>query len=293
MQDSGIGVDRVADSVAFLVSRWGRSSSCRSRSCAPSAWCGRRLSRALAAPASSPGAHPCAHRALEQDRLRSARQHPARDDRSDLSRARRRRFHLRRAIRRVLQTPDESSRRLARNTQIILKQEALLSRVADPGGGSYLLEALTNSIARRPGSCFRNSKRRAVIERRRRMIAQTLERAKSGAREERWSPAAAFSPAQTALRMLPSRRSIASMSIAHRDSCRARACPSKNCACAPSVQQSKPAKTPRILLAEIGDAKMRSARSQFAADFLACAGLATEIERFRDAAADCRQRMPT
>ena len=30
--------------------------------------------------------------------------------------------------------PDEASRRLARNTQIILKQEALLARVADPGG---------------------------------------------------------------------------------------------------------------------------------------------------------------
>ena len=38
---------------------------------------------------------------------------------------------------------------------------------------------------------------------------------------------------------------------------------------------------PRVLLAEIGDAKMRSARSTFAADFFACAGLATVIERFR------------
>ncbi len=34
-------------------------------------------------------------------------------------------------------------------------------------------------------------------------------------------------------------------------------------------------KQPRIVLAEIGDAKMRNARSQFAADFLACAGLFT------------------
>ena len=39
-------------------------------------------------------------------------------------------------------------------------------------------------------------------------------------------------------------------------------------------------KTPRVLLAEIGDAKMRSARSSFAADFLACAGLGTHIDRF-------------
>jgi methylmalonyl-CoA mutase len=44
-------------------------------------------------------------------------------------------------------TLDEASRRLARNTQIILKQEAFLARVADPGCGSYYVETLTDSIA--------------------------------------------------------------------------------------------------------------------------------------------------
>ena len=44
--------------------------------------------------------------------------------------------------------PNEASRRLARNTQLILKHEALLARVADPGAGSYCLEVLTDSIAR-------------------------------------------------------------------------------------------------------------------------------------------------
>ena len=44
--------------------------------------------------------------------------------------------------------PDDASRRLARNTQILLKQEALLSRVADPGGGSYCIEVITDFIAR-------------------------------------------------------------------------------------------------------------------------------------------------
>ncbi len=39
-------------------------------------------------------------------------------------------------------------------------------------------------------------------------------------------------------------------------------------------------RSPRILLAEIGDTKMRSARSQFAADFMTCAGLASETRRF-------------
>jgi methylmalonyl-CoA mutase len=44
--------------------------------------------------------------------------------------------------------PGESARRLARNTQIILKQEAWLNRVVDPAAGSYYLEVLTDSLAR-------------------------------------------------------------------------------------------------------------------------------------------------
>src|ERR1039458_6543803 len=45
-------------------------------------------------------------------------------------------------------TPDAASRRLARNTQIILKREALPSRVADPCAGSYCLEVITDFIAK-------------------------------------------------------------------------------------------------------------------------------------------------
>jgi methylmalonyl-CoA mutase len=44
--------------------------------------------------------------------------------------------------------PDEASRRLARNTQLLLKHEAWMGRVADAGGGSYFIEALTDFLAR-------------------------------------------------------------------------------------------------------------------------------------------------
>jgi len=43
--------------------------------------------------------------------------------------------------------PGEFSRRIARNTQIILKEEAHLNNVIDPAGGSYYVEWLTNEIA--------------------------------------------------------------------------------------------------------------------------------------------------
>ena len=46
------------------------------------------------------------------------------------------------------------SRRLARNTQVILKREAYLDRVTDPAGGSYYVEALTDSLAREAWKLF-------------------------------------------------------------------------------------------------------------------------------------------
>ncbi len=45
------------------------------------------------------------------------------------------------------QEPDEFSLRIARNQQIILKEEANLDKVIDPSAGSYYIESLTASIA--------------------------------------------------------------------------------------------------------------------------------------------------
>lgn len=45
------------------------------------------------------------------------------------------------------QDPDEFSMRIARNQQIILKEESNLNKVADPAAGSYYIENLTASLA--------------------------------------------------------------------------------------------------------------------------------------------------
>jgi methylmalonyl-CoA mutase len=47
----------------------------------------------------------------------------------------------------VLRQPDEFSRRIARNVQAILQAESHLHRVADPAGGSWLVESLTAEVA--------------------------------------------------------------------------------------------------------------------------------------------------
>jgi methylmalonyl-CoA mutase len=55
--------------------------------------------------------------------------------------------------------PDEQGRRLARNTQLILQEESGLHRVIDPGGGSWYVEALTESVARAAWSRFQEIER--------------------------------------------------------------------------------------------------------------------------------------
>lgn len=44
--------------------------------------------------------------------------------------------------------PDEFSERIARNQQVLLRDESHLDKVVDPAGGSYYIEVLTASIAR-------------------------------------------------------------------------------------------------------------------------------------------------
>ncbi|HSQ43179.1 MAG TPA: methylmalonyl-CoA mutase family protein [Fibrobacteraceae bacterium] len=48
----------------------------------------------------------------------------------------------------VFRTPDEFSCRIARNTQLILKNESALQKLVDPAAGSYYVETLTDSLAK-------------------------------------------------------------------------------------------------------------------------------------------------
>lgn len=51
---------------------------------------------------------------------------------------------------------DDFSSRLARNTQIILKEESHLDQVIDPAGGSYFVEKLTDDIAKAAWKLFQS-----------------------------------------------------------------------------------------------------------------------------------------
>ena len=47
----------------------------------------------------------------------------------------------------ALGRPDRFARRIARNTQLVLAEESSLGRVADPAGGSWYVEKLTDEMA--------------------------------------------------------------------------------------------------------------------------------------------------
>ena len=44
--------------------------------------------------------------------------------------------------------PTEMSARIARNTQLILQEETHITKVADPWGGSYMMENLTDELVK-------------------------------------------------------------------------------------------------------------------------------------------------
>ncbi|MBD3410380.1 MAG: methylmalonyl-CoA mutase, partial [Ignavibacteriales bacterium] len=55
--------------------------------------------------------------------------------------------------------PSEFSRRVARNAQVVLAEEAHLERVVDPAGGSYYVEALTAELAEKGWALFQEIER--------------------------------------------------------------------------------------------------------------------------------------
>lgn len=179
--------------------------------------------------------------------------------------------------------PDEASRRLARNTQLLLKHETWLGRVADAGGGSYYVEAMTDLLAsegwkRMQEIEARGGYRKAQAEG---VIAQALERSLA-ARERAVASRRRVlvgtnqyaNPAERALDRIDGERMNAGLRGARvYEELRLRM----------ERHAAAGGETPRVLLAEIGDAKTRAARANFAANFFACAGFEAARKRFRNA----------
>jgi methylmalonyl-CoA mutase len=180
--------------------------------------------------------------------------------------------------------PDEASRRLARNTQLLLKHEAWMGRVVDAGGGSYFIEALTDFLARDGWKRMqeietRGGYRKAQAEG---LIAKMMGRSMAG-REK-----------AVALRRRvlvgtnqfanPAERALGRVEAARMSETKRGAQPYEEMRLRTERHAALTGVTPRVLLAEFGDVKVRTTRSHFAANFFACAGFETVTRRFRKAA---------
>ncbi len=60
----------------------------------------------------------------------------------------------------IFKKPNDFSERIARNQQLLLKEEAHFGKVADPGGGSYYIETLTKLIAENAWKLFTDTEDR-------------------------------------------------------------------------------------------------------------------------------------
>ena len=183
------------------------------------------------------------------------------------------------------QTPDDFSERIARNQQLLLKEEVHLDRIVDPAGGSYYIENLTVAIARQAWNLFLQTEDEGgflkAIEAGR---VQTAVNASNKARHE------AVSRRKEILlgtNQYPNFNELAGGKTpvvqtcgcggAHHEACEKpfeKLCTDRAASEfeALRLQTERSGKRPKAFMLTIGNLAMRQARAQFSCNFLACAG---------------------
>jgi methylmalonyl-CoA mutase len=169
---------------------------------------------------------------------------------------------------------------MARNTQIILKQEALLSRVADPGAGAYCLEVITAFIAREGWKVMQKIEAAGGYGKSLKdgLIAQALEKSLAAREEAVSSRRRIFTG--TSQHAIFSEKVLDRIDFSRISDGRRGTRMYEQLRLRTERHVARGGKNPRVLLAEIGDAKMRSARSNFATNLFACAGFDLVAKRF-------------
>jgi methylmalonyl-CoA mutase len=180
-------------------------------------------------------------------------------------------------------TPDEGSRRLARNTQIMLKHEALLAQVADPGAGSHYLEAITDSIAREAWKTMQQIE--AAGGYRKAQAAGMLDRALEASGKAREKAVASRRRVFTGTNQYADavEKAFGRIEESHLHTGRRGTAIYEQLRLRTEQHAAQVGKTPKVLLAEFGDVKMRGARSAFASNFFACAGFKIATQRVTSA----------
>ena len=170
---------------------------------------------------------------------------------------------------------DDASRRLARNTQLILKREALLDRSVDPAGGSYYLETLTDSVAREAWALFQQIEAAGGFLKY--SASGALDQAIAKSRADREALVSSRRTAIVGTNQYPNAKEHMLPEIQQADPAPRPARVFEEIRLRTERYAARTGHTPRFLLLEAGDLKMRKARSGFALNFFACAGFECQI----------------
>ncbi|MDR2627176.1 MAG: methylmalonyl-CoA mutase small subunit [Dysgonamonadaceae bacterium] len=178
-------------------------------------------------------------------------------------------------------TPDDFSERIARNQQLLLKEEAHFDKVVDASGGSYYIETLTHSIAQQAWKIFLETEEKGFYQM---LTSGEIQKAVNASAEARFKALAQRREVLLGTNQYPNFTEKAVQKI--EDS----AC---KCGCGKPFDTSietlnrkrlssefetlrlateQSGKTPKAFMLTIGNLAMRLARSQFSCNFLACAG---------------------
>ena len=181
--------------------------------------------------------------------------------------------------------PDEFSERLARNQQLLLKEESHFDKVIDPAAGSYYIENLTVAIAKQAWELFL-----AVEEDGGFYASVKSGKIQAAVNESNTARHAAVAKRKEVLlgtNQFPNFNEVAAEKIQNE---------AAGCCCggghncgeatitaldfsrgasefeALRLATEKSGKTPKVFMLTIGNLAMRLARSQFSSNFFACAG---------------------
>ena len=178
---------------------------------------------------------------------------------------------------------DDFSERIARNQQILLKEESHLDKVVDPAGGSYYVEMLTKNLAEQGWKLFLDVEDKggfkAALE------IGDITNAVNASANERFDKVAKRREQLLGTNQFPN--------FTEKAADKADARPKCHCCCKGDepegavtlnnkrlaeqfeeirLQTEHAANTPKVFMLTIGNLAMRLARAQFSDNFFACAG---------------------
>ncbi len=186
----------------------------------------------------------------------------------------------------IFETPDDFSERIARNQQLLLKEECHLDKVVDPAAGSYSVEVFTNSIADVAWKLFLETEEKGGFG----ALANAgeIQAAVNASNAARHKAIATRREVLLGTNQFPNFTEVAAEKI-KRDGA--------SCSCGHACSEveiatlgfdrgasefeslrlatEKSGKTPKAFMLTIGNLAMRLARSQFSCNFFACAGYKT------------------